>query len=193
MHKIENLTVQYAIEKAKTKTALDNVSITIPADGYTIGIVGESGSGKTTLGMSIMNLIEPPGKIVEGKINYKGKNILEMSPAELRSYRWGEVSMVYQSAMNSLNPVKSILWHLTEVIQAHTPASNREAKERALQLLTEVGIKEGRVEGFAHEFSGGMRQRVIIAMAMALSPKLLIADEPTSALDVVVQKQILRL
>jgi peptide/nickel transport system ATP-binding protein len=193
LHTIEKLTVQYAIDKATAKTALDNVSMTIPGGGYTVGVVGESGSGKTTLGMSIMNLIEPPGKVVSGRIDYMGKNVLEMSSSELRAYRWGEVSMVYQSAMNSLNPVKTVIWHLTEVIRAHTPASDREARERALKLLDEVGIRPERADGYAHEFSGGMRQRVVIAMALALSPKLMIADEPTSALDVVVQRQILTL
>jgi oligopeptide/dipeptide ABC transporter ATP-binding protein len=193
LHTIENLTVQYAIDKTTAKTALENVSMTIPGGGYTVGIVGESGSGKTTLGMSMMNLIEPPGRVVSGRIDYMGKNILEMSSSELRAYRWGEVSMVYQSAMNSLNPVKTVIWHLTEVIRAHTPASNREATERALDLLAEVGIRPERAYGYAHEFSGGMRQRVVIAMALALSPKLMIADEPTSALDVVVQRQILTL
>jgi peptide/nickel transport system ATP-binding protein len=193
LHKIENLTVQYQIEKGKAKTALENVSMTIRGGGDTIGIVGESGSGKTTLGMSIMNLIEPPGRIVSGKIDYMGKDLLAMSGPELRDYRWREVSMVFQSAMNSLNPVKTVSWHIASVIRSHTRASKQEARERALKLLTEVGIRTERADGFPHEFSGGMRQRVVIAMALALSPKLMIADEPTSALDVVVQRQILSL
>jgi peptide/nickel transport system ATP-binding protein len=189
---INDLTVEYTIAN-NTKAALRKAKFTIPARGYTVGVVGESGSGKTTLGMSIMNLIEPPGKIRFGQIEYMGKNVLGMTEPELRRYRWHEVSMVYQSAMNSLNPVKSISDHIVEVILAHLPISKKEARERALKLLSQVGIKRDRANDYPHEFSGGMRQRAVIAMALALSPKLLIADEPTSALDVVVQRQILTL
>jgi peptide/nickel transport system ATP-binding protein len=175
------------------KMAADNVSLTIPSTGYTIGIVGESGSGKTTLGLSIMNLIEPPGIISEGKIEYEGRNVLRMNSDQLRRYRWQEVAMVYQSAMNSLNPVKTISAHIVEVLREHTEISKSDAREKAIKLLTSLGIKEERADAYSHELSGGMRQRAVIAMSLALSPKLLIADEPTSALDVVVQKQILAL
>ncbi len=192
MFTVSDLTVEYTTRKA-SKIALDKVSFDIPDRGYTIGVVGESGSGKTTLGMSMMNLIEPPGRIVSGKIEYDGKDILRISKKELRNYRWQEVSMVYQSAMNSLNPVKRVSDHIVEVIRAHTDVSKSEAREQAIRLLSDVGIKSERMNDYPHEFSGGMRQRVVIAMALALSPRLLIADEPSSALDVVVQRQILTL
>ncbi len=175
------------------RRALDQVTLEIPSSGYTLGLVGESGSGKTTLGMSIMNLIEPPGRITNGTVEYQGKNVLTMRESELNSYRWKEVSMVFQSAMNSLNPVKKASDHIVEVLRAHERIPKKEAKERATKLLVDVGIPADRTEAYPHEFSGGMRQRVVIAMALALSPKLLIADEPTSALDVVVQRAILKL
>jgi peptide/nickel transport system ATP-binding protein len=190
--KVSDLTVQYKVG-GTIRTALEEVDFEIPDRGYSVGLVGESGSGKTTLGLSIMNMVEPPGKITSGSVNYLGSDVLGMSDQELRSFRWKEVSMVFQSAMNSLNPVMSILDHITEVMMVHTTISKVEARERALNLLSQVGIMPNRAQNFPHEFSGGMRQRVVIAMALALSPKLLIADEPTSALDVVVQRQILSL
>lgn len=190
--KIADLAVQYKTGSS-TKNALNDVDFEIPELGYTVGVVGESGSGKTTLGMSIMNLVEPPGKITSGRVEYMGENVLEMSGPKLRKFRWKEVSMVFQSAMNSLNPVMSVLDHVAEVILVHEPVSKSEASERALTLLSQVGISPDRARNYSHEFSGGMRQRVVIAMALALAPKLLIADEPTSALDVVVQRQILSL
>ncbi len=185
--------MQYFVSQSNQQRALDNVSLEIPSVGYTLGLIGESGSGKTTLGLSILNLIERPGKVTQGKIEYQGKNILDMSKEKLRQYRGEQVAMVYQSAMNSLSPTKTVIGHVTEVIQQHTHASKAEAREKATKLLSEVGIRPERVTGYPHEFSGGMRQRVVIAMALSLSPKMLIADEPTSALDVVVQRQILDL
>jgi oligopeptide/dipeptide ABC transporter ATP-binding protein len=189
---LSDVSVEYALENSRV-LALDNVNVDVPSSGYTLGIVGESGSGKTTLGMCIMRLIEPPGKIVRGRIEYRGKNVLEMR-RELLEYRGGEVSMVFQSAMNSLSPTKKISDHIIEVItEHHATRSKREARTRAIELLTEVGIPKNRVDSYPHELSGGMKQRVMIAMSLALSPKLLIADEPTSALDVVVQRQVLSL
>ncbi len=193
LFEVSGLSVQYFLGKDRQMLAVDNVSFTIPSTGFSLGLVGESGSGKTTLGMSVMNLIEPPGKITSGFANYLGKNVLEMKPEELRKFRWREVSMVFQSAMNSLNPVKTVADHISEVLREHEVISKSEAHEEAIKLLSHVGIKTERADSYPHEFSGGMRQRVVIAMALALSPKLLIADEPTSALDVVVQKQILTL
>ena len=189
---VSDFTVQFLLPGVVVN-ALDHVSLGIPSTGYTLGVVGESGSGKTTLGLSVLGLIESPGKVTSGAIRYEGKNILEMSKTELRSYRGPQVSMIYQSAMNSLSPTKTILGHVEEAIREHGNVSKVEARERAIKTLGSVGIKEERVTGYPHEFSGGMRQRVVIAMALALSPKLLIADEPTSALDVVVQRQILDL
>ncbi len=189
--KISDVTVEYVQDQVKI-TALDRVSLNIPSN-YTLGIVGESGSGKTTLGMAIMNRIEPPGRIKEGNIEYMGKNVFGMDKKELLSYRWEEVSMVYQSAMNSLNPVKEISHPIIEVLVEHKKVSKQEARKIALTLLEQVGIGTERANNYPHEFSGGMRQRVVIALAIALSPKLLVADEPTSALDVITQKQILAL
>lgn len=189
---LSNVTVQYQTE-SRTRRAAEDISLSIPSTAYTLGIVGESGSGKTTLGLSVMNLIEPPGRIISGRIEYGGKDVLKMTKAELRRYRWQEVAMVYQSAMNSLNPVKTISSHITEVLREHVELSKSEAREKAIKLLGSVGIKEERVDAYSHELSGGMRQRAVIAMSLSLSPKILIADEPTSALDVVVQKQILAL
>ena len=189
---VSDLTVQYALPGV-TVSALDHVSLNIPNQGYTLGVVGESGSGKTTMGLSMLRLIERPGRVTSGVITYQGKNILKMSQEEIRAYRGPQVSMIYQSAMNSLSPTKTILSHVEEAIREHSHASKAEAREKAIKSLASVGIKPERVTGYPHEFSGGMRQRVVIAMALSLSPKMLIADEPTSALDVVVQRQILDL
>jgi oligopeptide/dipeptide ABC transporter ATP-binding protein len=189
---ISDLAVDYKIEDYRVR-ALDKVNFQIPSKGYKIGVVGGSGSGKSTLGMAIMNSIELPGKISSGKIEFDGTDVLGLSKRELRDYRWKQVSLVFQSAMNSLNPVKPVSDPIIEVLVEHTGASKSEARERAIDLLTDVGIEERRVNDYPHQFSGGMRQRVAIALAMALSPQLLIADEPTSALDVVTQRQILAL
>lgn len=190
--KISNLSVEFETRGRKI-TALDNVSLDMPSTKFSLGIVGESGSGKTTLGMSLMNLIQSPGRIAQGNIEYLGKDVFRMTDKELRKYRWEEISMVYQSAMNSLNPVKSVSDPIVEVIREHRSASKEEAYKEATRLLTEVGISQDRIRDYPFEFSGGMRQRVVLALSLALAPKILIADEPTSALDVVVQKQILAL
>jgi peptide/nickel transport system ATP-binding protein len=187
-----NLSVRYGSGDLG-KLAIDNVSFSVPSTHYTMGLVGESGSGKTTLGMSLMKLITRPGIITSGEIRYNNVNVLDMNEKDLRTYRWKEVSMIFQSAMNSLNPVKRAADHITEVIRDHSETSRSNARDRALSLLSEVGIEKDHADDFPHELSGGMRQRVVIALALALSPKLVIADEPTSALDVVVQKQILGL
>ncbi len=193
MLNVSDLTVTYKINDKLLQPALDHVSLQIPGEGYTLGLVGESGSGKTTLGMGILNLLEPPAVRGSGKIVYNGTNIFEMSKEQLQKYRWHEVSMVYQSAMNSLNPVRRITDPLVEVIRVHEHATKAEARDLTQKLLLEVGIKREFINSYPHELSGGMRQRVVIALALALSPKLLIADEPTSALDVVVQREILQL
>jgi peptide/nickel transport system ATP-binding protein len=190
---VSNLSVTYELPGFAPVHALNDISFEVSASRYTLGMVGESGSGKSTLGMSLMKGIERPGKIISGKIEFQGNNILRYSETDLRRYRWGDVSMVYQSAMNSLNPVKKISDHIIEVIRAHSRIPRSEAYERAIHLLDEVGIGKDRTNDYSHELSGGMRQRVVIALALALSPKVLIADEPTSALDVVTQKQILEM
>jgi peptide/nickel transport system ATP-binding protein len=188
---VSDLTVKYRLEHSEV-TAVDSLSLKIPTEkGYTLGIVGESGSGKSTLGMSILNVIESPGMITAGKVEFEGRDVLNMSEAELRKYRWEQVSMIYQAAMNSLNPVKPIYQPITEVLRNHKGLGMSQAFDQATKLLVEVGIPENRISDYPHELSGGMKQRVVIALALALSPKLLIADEPTSAVDVVLQKEIL--
>ena len=188
---VSNLTVKYRLEQSEI-TAIDDLSLKIPLEkGYTLGIVGESGSGKSTLGMSIMGAVESPGKITGGEIQFEGRDVLRMSDVELRKFRWEQVSMIYQAAMNSLNPVKPIIHPITEVLRHHRKVSSSAARDQASKLLVEVGIPEDRIFDYPHELSGGMKQRVVIALALALSPKLLIADEPTSALDVILQKDIL--
>jgi peptide/nickel transport system ATP-binding protein len=189
---VSDLSVEYKLGESAL-LAVDGSSLTIPSEGYTLSLVGESGCGKTTLGMSILNLVTRPGRIVNGTIRFKGEDILRMDREALRRYRGKEVSMVYQSAMSSLNPMKTVRDHVVETLLEHEKISKVEARERATRLLTQAGIREERIESFPHEFSGGMKQRAVIAMALALSPKLLIADEPTSALDVVTQIQILEL
>jgi len=185
-----DLVVEYTVG-GSTKRALQGTSLKVYPSGYKLGVVGESGSGKTTLGLSMMNLIEPPGRIVGGRLEYGKRDVLSMPHEEMRKYRWKEVAMVFQSAMNAFSPVMKTSDHITEMISERTGESKSKARDDALRWLSEVGIEPDQADGFPHELSGGMKQRAMIAMALALSPKLLIADEPTSALDVVVQKQIL--
>ena len=187
-----DVAVEYRIGNRTTK-ALAGVSLDVKPSGYKLGIVGESGSGKSTLGLSMMNLIEAPGKVVGGRVEYGGKNLFEMSDDDIRGFRWKEVAMVFQSAMNAFSPVKRASDHIAEVLRERSDISKSQAREKALSLLAEVGIESEHADDFPHELSGGMKQRAMIAMALSLSPKVLIADEPTSALDVVVQKQILQL
>ncbi|RLE15145.1 ABC transporter ATP-binding protein [Candidatus Aerophobetes bacterium] len=161
--------------------------------GETVGLVGESGSGKSTLGLSILKLVPSPGKIVDGQILFDSKDITKLDNKKMRMVRGKRVSMVFQDPMTSLNPLMRIEDHLTETIKAHQKVTQEEAKEKAALLLGEVGIPPERAKDYPHQFSGGMRQRVGIALAIALNPDLLIADEFTSSLDVIVQFQILNL
>jgi peptide/nickel transport system ATP-binding protein len=191
MLEIENLKVYYQMSEGMIK-AVDNVGF--PVDKKeTIGVVGESGSGKSTLGFSILRLVPPPGKIVDGKILFDGGDLLKLSEEEMRGIRGKQISMVFQDPMTSLNPLMKIGDHVIETILAHEKITREEARERAVFLLRNVGILEERLSDYPHQFSGGMRQRVAIALALALNPNLIIADEPTSSLDVIVQFQILDL
>ena len=186
---INNLCVDYVSPNGIAR-AVNNVSLTI-APGETLGIAGESGCGKSTLAFAIARLHKAPGLIPEGEILYDGRDVLKMNDKELRAFRWNDVSVVFQSAMNSLNPVITIGEQLTDVILAHKKVTYKEAIVKAKELLEVVGIHGDRLQSFPHQLSGGMRQRVVIAIALALEPKLIIMDEPTTALDVVVEREIL--
>ncbi|WP_394245087.1 ABC transporter ATP-binding protein [Vibrio astriarenae] len=188
---VKNLCVDYITFDGPIRAVTD-VNFNIKK-GEILGLAGESGCGKSTIAFSLMRLHRPPALISEGKIEFEGKNVLEMSDSELRKYRWQGASMVFQSAMNCLNPVKTIEYQFWDVFDAHDMVSNREESiKKAKELLRIVDIPEDRLFDYPHQFSGGMRQRVVIAMALALKPKLLIMDEPTTALDVVVQREILQ-
>ncbi|WP_391091675.1 oligopeptide/dipeptide ABC transporter ATP-binding protein [Vibrio sp. NH-UV-68] len=186
---INNLCVDYVSPNGVAR-AVNNVSLKI-AEGETLGIAGESGCGKSTLAFAISRLHKAPALISEGEILYKGQDILKMTDRQLRDFRWNDVSVVFQSAMNSLNPVITIGEQLTDVILAHRKVRYQQAHDRAVELLKVVGIHADRMASFPHQLSGGMRQRVVIAIALALEPKLIIMDEPTTALDVVVEREIL--
>ncbi|MEM0494107.1 MAG: ABC transporter ATP-binding protein [Thermofilum sp.] len=161
--------------------------------GEVVGVAGESGCGKSTLGHSIIRLVPPPGRIVGGKILYRGLDLLSLSEEEFRKIRWREISMIFQAAMNVLNPVYTVGEQIAEVYTVHNGLSKKEALEKARELLSLVGVDPRRVNSYPHELSGGMKQRVVIAMALALSPSVVVADEPTTALDVIVQAQIINL
>ena len=176
--------------------AVDGVSFDL-AEGETLALVGESGSGKTVTALSILRLIpEPAGRIAPGsRIEFAGRDLLSLSPRELREVRGAEIAMIFQEPMTSLNPVLTVGTQIAETVLAHEAASKREARERALDMLRLVGIAdaESRLKSYPHELSGGMRQRVMIAIALVCRPRILIADEPTTALDVTIQAQILDL
>ncbi|WP_438351928.1 ABC transporter ATP-binding protein [Paenibacillus sp. FA6] len=190
---IEDLKVSFYTQGGENQ-AVRGVSFHIDA-GETIGIVGESGSGKSVTAKAIMSLITPPGEIIGGDINFRGENLRNLSEKQWRKLRGNQIAMVFQDPMTSLNPVKKIGQQLTEVIRRHRGLNKQEAIAEAANMLHQVGITnpEQRLQQYPHEFSGGMRQRVMIAMALSCKPELLIADEPTTALDVTIQAQILDL
>src|SRR5947209_2571347 len=191
---VENLKTQFFTQDGVVK-AVNGVSFRL-MPGETLGIVGESGCGKSITAMSIMRLIPtPPGKIVDGQVVFQGKDILKMNDEQIRSIRGNDIAMIFQDPMTSLNPVLTINRQISESLELHKGMSKSEARQRAIELLKMVGIPnaEQRVDQYPHQFSGGMRQRVMIAMALSCDPLLLIADEPTTALDVTIQAQILDL
>src|ERR1700738_867871 len=178
-----------------TVKAVDGISFELKR-GETLGIVGESGSGKSVANLSLMRLIpEPPGKIVSGSILFDGQDVLKLSKREVRGIRGKRIAMIFQDPMTSLNPFLRVSKQLMEVTQLHLGHTKEQAREHAIKMLEHVGIPDARerVDSYPHEFSGGMRQRVMIAMALSCQPELLIADEPTTALDVTIQAQILEL
>ena len=175
-------------------TAVDDVSFEI-RPGETLGLVGESGSGKSVTALSIMGLVQPPGRIAGGRILFKGRDLLSLPEAEMRKVRGAEISLIFQEPMTALNPVFTIGDQIAEALLVHGRATRREAKRRSVELLEAVRIPDpaGRVNDYPHQLSGGMRQRVLIAMAIACKPSLVVADEPTTALDVTIQAEILDL
>ena len=185
----------YFRTEAGVAKAVDGVDLDVMT-GEVLGLVGESGSGKSVTALSILRLVpDPPGHIVAGEVRFKGRDLLRLSWEEIRAIRGKEISMIFQEPMTSLNPVFTIGMQVREAILAHESCSRQAAEERALEMLNRVGIPDARARlaQYPHELSGGMRQRVMIAMALALTPSLLIADEPTTALDVTIQAQILDL
>jgi oligopeptide transport system ATP-binding protein len=190
---VKNLRTEFDMREG-TLLAVDDVSFDIQR-GEIFSIVGESGSGKTVTAMSIMGLIAPPGKIVSGSIHFDGQDLRSLSERDLRAIRGSEISMIFQDAMTALNPVYSIGDQVSEALRRHRGYNRKESLDAAVEALRKVGIADAdkRIRDHPHEFSGGMRQRAMIAMAMITEPKLLIADEPTTALDVTIQAQILEL
>lgn len=189
---IKDLCVEYTSGKDVVK-AVNGISFTLEK-GELLGLVGETGAGKTTTALSIMRLIPtPPGRIVSGEINYKGENLMKKSEREMRKIRGHEISMIFQDPMTALNPMHTVGEQIAEVIKLHQNVSKKEALERACKMMEVVGIDGNRHGEYPHQFSGGMKQRIVIAIALACNPSLLIADEPTTALDVTIQAQVLEL
>jgi peptide/nickel transport system ATP-binding protein/oligopeptide transport system ATP-binding protein len=192
--RIRNLHTYFYLDEGILK-AVDGINLDL-REGETLGIVGESGCGKSVTALSILQLIpSPPGKIVKGKIDFEGRDLLALSESEMRKIRGRSISMIFQEPMTCLNPVFQVGDQISEILRLHEGISRKEAWERSIEMLRIVGIPspERRVREYPHHLSGGMRQRAMIAMAMACSPKLMIADEPTTALDVTIQAQILEL
>ncbi len=191
---VENLSTYYHTFKGVVKS-VDHISFSMN-EGEVLGVVGESGGGKSVTGFSIIRLIDEPGVINADKLLFDGEDLMKKSEKEMNKIRGGKISMIFQDPMTSLNPVYTIEHQITEVLRLHQPGiSKKECRERSLALMKEVGIPnaEERLKCYPHQFSGGMRQRVVIAIALASTPKLIIADEPTTALDVTIQAQVLKL
>ena len=190
---VKNLVVEFP-SRHGTLRALDGISFDI-APGEILGVVGESGAGKSLTGASIIGLLEPPGRIASGSITLQGERIDQLNNDQMRHIRGRKIGAIFQDPLTSLNPLYTVGRQLMETIQAHLPVSHEEARQRAIRLLQDTGIPAAaeRIEHYPHQFSGGMRQRVVIALALAAEPQLIVADEPTTALDVSIQAQIIGL
>jgi peptide/nickel transport system ATP-binding protein len=187
---VKNLSIAYQTRNGPLR-AVEDISFALDK-GKTLGFVGESGCGKSTIGMALMGLLPPNATVTGGTIRFAGRDLLEMSEEERRQIRWKKIAMIFQAAMNALNPVHRVADQIAEAILAHTPGiSNRSAMAQVTELYKLVKIPENRMTDYPHQYSGGMKQRAVIAMALACRPALIIADEPTTALDVIVQEQIL--
>ncbi|MEO8057743.1 MAG: ABC transporter ATP-binding protein [Burkholderiales bacterium] len=190
---VKNLRVEFPTRRG-TLVALDDISFDI-APGEILGVVGESGAGKSLTGSAIIGLLDPPGRVASGEIRFDGRRIDNLPYDEMRKVRGRQIGAIFQDPLTSLNPLYTIGRQLVETIQTHLPVNAAEARKRAVHLLQETGIPaaEARIDQYPHQFSGGMRQRVVIALALAAEPKLIVADEPTTALDVSIQAQIISL
>ena len=186
---VHNLVVDY-VGDIRDVRAVDDVSFDI-APGEVFGLAGESGCGKSTIAFAISRLLKAPAVISGGKVLFEGQDVLRLPPAELAALRWRRIAMVFQSAMNALNPVMTVEAQFRDVLAAHEGLSRHAARERAAELMRLVDIPPDRLKDYPHQFSGGMRQRIVIAIALALNPRLVVMDEPTTALDVIVQREIL--
>jgi len=190
---VKNLRTHFFTSEGIVK-AVDDVSFVVPK-GKTLGLVGESGCGKSVTALSILRLISPPGRIVDGEILLNGRNLMRLSDREMRQVRGAQIAMIFQEPMTALNPVLTVGFQIAEAVQAHERVSRWEAWSRAVEAMKDVSIPdaEKRAKDYPHQFSGGMRQRIMIAMALVCNPALVIADEPTTALDVTIQAQILEM
>ena len=190
---VKNLRVEFPTRRG-TLVALDDISFDI-APGEILGVVGESGAGKSLTGSAIIGLLDPPGRVASGEIRFDGRRIDNLPYEQMRKVRGRQIGAIFQDPLTSLNPLYTIGRQLVETIQTHLPVNAAEARKRAIRLLEETGIPaaEARIDQYPHQFSGGMRQRVVIALALAAEPRLIVADEPTTALDVSIQAQIISL
>jgi len=186
---VDGLTIEYLTDAADVR-AVEDVSFSVGA-GEFVGVVGESGCGKSTMLFGVAQLLSPPGEVTAGRVIFRGQDMVKLSAGELRHMRWRDYSVVMQSAMNALNPMKSIAAQFKDALQAHEKLSSAEIHERSARVLEMVGIDPAHLKSFPHQLSGGMRQRAMIAMALLFTPQLVMMDEPTSALDVVAQRSLM--
>jgi peptide/nickel transport system ATP-binding protein len=189
--KVKDLTVEYHTDSG-IFLAVEDLYFNL-SEGKSLGIVGESGCGKTTAMMALMRLLPEAGRIVDGEVLFDGVDLLQLSTRDMRDYRWMKLSMIFQGAMNALNPVRTVGAQIAEALREHDTVPRGEISDEVLRLLDIVGVARSRITQYPHQYSGGMRQRAMIAMALACKPKIVIADEPTTALDVMVQAQMLDL